>query len=75
VDRVYEFTACQREIIYGYGTEAEARRYLGWLNRDRDINVYEMEVSNLSDDEADTLAMNLREWVLDVYSIEEAEDI
>jgi hypothetical protein len=61
MEATYSFTAYNSEAQYGYGTEAEAYQYLDFLNRDREINLYEMEVSGLTDGQADTLAFNLRD--------------
>ena len=36
----YKFTAYNSQAQYGYGTEAQAERYVDLLNKDRDINVY-----------------------------------
>jgi hypothetical protein len=66
METTYEFTAYNTERVYGYGTEDEAALYLRWLNRDRQINVYEMSPSELTDEQADTLAFNLREAINDL---------
>lgn len=36
----YKFTAYNTQARYGYGTEAQAERYVDLLNKGRDINVY-----------------------------------
>ena len=36
----YEITAYNTQALYFWGTEANAERYVDWLNRDREINVY-----------------------------------
>lgn len=48
MEATYEFNAYNSEAIYGYGTESEAAIYLGRLNRDREINLYQMGVSDLT---------------------------
>jgi hypothetical protein len=62
----YAFTAYNTETQYGFGTEDEATEYLEWLNKDKEINLYEMEISDLTDDQADTLAINLRDNLNDL---------
>jgi hypothetical protein len=64
METTYEFTAYNSEKLYGYGTEDEAQLYLDHLNKDRDINLYEYEASDLTDDEADPLAFGLRDELL-----------
>ncbi len=66
MEATYAFTANNRETQYGYGTEDEARQYLDFLNKDREINLYEMEVSGLTEEQADTLAFNLRDGLNDI---------
>jgi hypothetical protein len=61
MEDTYAFTAYNTETQYGYGTENEAQQYLNFLNQDREINLYEMEVSDLTDEQADRLAFNLRD--------------
>jgi hypothetical protein len=65
MESTYTFTAYNTETQYGYGTENEAQQYLSFLNRDREINLYEMEISGLTDEQADTLAFNLRDSLND----------
>ena len=65
MEATYAFTAYNTETQYGYGTENEAQQYLNFLNQDREINLYEMEVSGLTDELADTLAFNLRDGLND----------
>ena len=36
----YKITAYNTQALYFWGSEADASRYVDWLNRDRDINVY-----------------------------------
>lgn len=74
METTYEFTAYNNERIYGYGTENEASLYLGWLNRDREINLYEMAVSDLTDEQADTLAISLRDNLLDLDLIDSGDN-
>jgi hypothetical protein len=70
MELTYEFTANNKEPIYGYGTEPEARIYLEWLNRDRLIDLYQMSESGLAEEQADTLAINLCENLADLDLIE-----
>lgn len=51
-DRWWKFGGSNLQPIYGYGTEAEADRYADYLNRDRDINCYQVD----SVDDPDALA-------------------
>lgn len=74
MEGIYEFSACNTESIYGYGTETEATKYLEWLNRDRKINLFEVGESSLTMDEADTLAINLRENLQDLDLIEAGDE-
>lgn len=71
---VYKFTAYNTETIYGFGTEEEAITYQDWLNRDRQINLYERAVSELSDEQADTLAINIRENLNDLELIDSSDN-
>lgn len=66
METTYEFTAYNTEKIYGYGTENEASLYLDWLNRDKEINLYEMSESNITSEQSDTWAINLRDNLLDL---------
>ena len=59
MEATYAFTAYNTEAEYGFGSESQAAEYLAHLNKDREINLYEMEVSDLTDDEAENLAFNL----------------
>lgn len=63
---VYEFLAGNSEAIYGLGTRYEAVLYLDWLNINRDINQYELAVSSITEDQADMLAFDLHEALLDL---------
>jgi hypothetical protein len=74
METTYEFSAYNTETIYGYGTETEATQYLEWLNQDKEINLYEMGVSDLTDEQADTLAINLRENLADLDLIESGDN-
>jgi hypothetical protein len=64
MEATYAFTAYNTETQYGYGTENEAQQYLDFLNQDREINLYEMEVAGLTDEQAERLAFNLRDFLL-----------
>lgn len=66
METTYEFSAYNQESIFGFGTENEAAQYLGWLNQGKEINLYEMAVSGLSDEQAEILAVNLREILADL---------
>lgn len=59
METTYNFSAHDTESIYGFGTESEASLYLIWLNKDREINLYEMAVSGLTDEQADALDIDL----------------
>jgi hypothetical protein len=74
MEATYEFSAYNTETIYGYGTESEAATYLEWLNSGRERNQYEMAVSSLTDDQADTLAINLRENLADLDLIDAGDN-
>jgi hypothetical protein len=66
METTYEFSAYNTESIYGFGSEAEATQYLRWLNRGRTVNLREMNESTLSDEQAETLAINLRDELQDL---------
>jgi hypothetical protein len=66
MEATYSFTAYNSEIQYAFGTESEAARYLKFLNRNREINLYQMEISDLTDEQADTLAFNLMDCLNDL---------
>lgn len=36
----FAISAYNTQALYFWGTEADADRYVDWLNRDREINVY-----------------------------------
>jgi len=38
----FEIAAYNTQALYFWGTEADAARYAGWLNRDREINTYSL---------------------------------
>jgi hypothetical protein len=40
---IWSIGAYNTEGIYAYGTESEVDRYVNWLNRDREINLYSAE--------------------------------
>lgn len=65
VETTYKFSAYNTESVYGFGTTSEATQYLEWLNQNREINKFEMEISGLSDKQAENLAINLSENRLD----------
>lgn len=62
----FEFSSYNSESIYGFGTRAEASLYLTWLNRDKEINLYEMAESLMTMEQADALAINLLENIQDL---------
>lgn len=70
METIYEFSAYNQESIYGYGTENDAVQYLEWLNQGKEINLYEMSLSDLTDEQADNLAINLSENLADLDLIE-----
>jgi hypothetical protein len=70
MEAIYEFSAHNSETVYGFGTEEEAAQYLEWLNQDKEIDLYEMCVSELTDDEAETLAVNLLDCLKDLDLVE-----
>ncbi|ETD02882.1 hypothetical protein U717_04120 [Rhodobacter capsulatus R121] len=39
----YKITAYNSQALYFWGTDADVDRYVDWLNRDREINVYAAE--------------------------------
>lgn len=65
METTYKFSAYNTESVYGFGTTREATQYLEWLNQNREINKFEMEISGLSDKQAENLAINLSENRLD----------
>lgn len=72
METTFEFTAYNTETQYGYGTEAEATLYLDWLNKGREINLYQMAKSDITDEQADTLAINLRENLAELDLIDDS---
>ena len=66
MESIYEFSAYNTELIHGFGTESEADQYLKWLNRDREINLFEMSESSMTMEQADKLAINLLENLADL---------
>jgi hypothetical protein len=74
METTYKFSAYNAESVYGFGTESEATQYLNWLNKGREINLFEMAVSDLTDEQADTLAINLRDNLLDLDLIEPGDN-
>lgn len=40
----YIFSAYNSETVVGYGVEAQAAIYCNYLNRDREINLYQYEL-------------------------------
>jgi hypothetical protein len=70
METTYEFSSYNSESIYGFGTEAEAAQYLEWLNTDKEINLYEMCVSDLTEEQADALAVNLLDCLKDLDLVE-----
>ena len=65
VETIYKFSAYNTESIYGFGTTNEAAQYLECLNQNREINKFEMEISGLSDEQAENLAINLSDNRID----------
>lgn len=39
----FKIAAYNTQALYFWGTEANADRYVEWLNRDREINTYSMQ--------------------------------
>jgi hypothetical protein len=74
METTYEFSAYNSEKLYGYGSQSDAQLYLKWLNKNREINQYEMAASSLTDEDANTLAFNLRENLADLDSIESGDN-
>lgn len=74
MENIYEFSAYNTESIYGYGTESEATQYLAWLNRDREVNLFEVGESSLTMEQADTLAINLLENLQDLDLIDAGDE-
>jgi hypothetical protein len=56
LDITYAFTSYNAETIFGYGSESEAILYLDVLNAGREINLFEMSISSLTDSESEDLA-------------------
>lgn len=61
METTYEFSAYSRESTYGFGTEQEANQYLDLLSAEREVNLYQKAISELTDNQAEVLAFNLRE--------------
>jgi hypothetical protein len=74
MEGIFEFSAYNSESIYGFGTQAEASLYLDWLNKDREINLYEMAESSMTMEQADTLAVNLLENLQDLDLIDAGDE-
>ena len=54
MEKWFQFTAWNTQTIYGgYGTEEEANTYCDLLNRDKEINFY--QVKSIPDDECKKL--------------------
>lgn len=60
-DKIWQFSAYNTESIYGYGSRIDADEYLQWLNRDREIDLYEMCEFEMDEEKADRVAFELRE--------------
>lgn len=69
-EKWYKFAASNETPYFGWGSEAEADRYCDYLNRDRDINCYEVtEVLDADEQERldeSTEACNLSDELLEV---------
>lgn len=63
METTYVFLAYNSEASYAFGTEAEAAQYLQLLNKNREINLFEMAISSLTDEENETLAFNLADAI------------
>ena len=50
---IFKFTAYNTEAQYGYGTEEQAIEYVELLNKDREVNLYEYELIEISEEEAE----------------------
>ena len=74
MEGIFEFSAYNSKSVYGFGTDREAAMYLDWLNRDKEINLYEMAESTLTMEQADTLAINLTDNLLDLDLIEPGDN-
>lgn len=74
METTYAFKALYSGTIYGYGTEAEASQYLEWLNQKRETNLYGMSLSDLTSEQADTMAINLLDFLKDMDLVEYADD-
>lgn len=62
MEMTYAFVAGNAPTSYGYGTEREALLFLEHLNRNREINLYQVFETSLTDEEADAAgAINLME--------------
>ena len=66
MEMTYEFAASNAETLYGYGTEREALLFLEHLNSNREINLFQVFESALTDEEADAAGViNLMEELAD----------
>ncbi|NJN00051.1 MAG: hypothetical protein HC800_25530 [Phormidesmis sp. RL_2_1] len=73
MESIFCFTAYNTEAIYGWGSEEEATAYLNYLNKDRGTNQYVMEKSDLPEEAADTIAFNMRPFLVDENLLSQAD--
>ena len=73
METTYKFTAYNKESHYGYGTEDEAMRYLDLLNEKLCFNLYEKEISGLTDEQSEDISFSLCQVFIEIDDIEEKE--
>lgn len=63
MEYIWQLSAYNSEFIYVYGTEEKMRGYLDYLNKYRDVNLYEFEIVPDSEitDNIEYYAINLME--------------
>ena len=66
METTYKFSAYNTESIYGYGTEDEATRYLEFLNYRRSFNLYEKEISGLTDEQSEDISFSLCQVFIEI---------
>ena len=63
MEHIWQLSAYNAESIYVYGTEEKMRLYNDYLNKYRDVNLYEFEIvpENEITDNIEYYAINLME--------------
>lgn len=71
---LYEFSVYNNVAVYGFGTEEDATQYLDWMNAGRLVNLFEMAISDLSEEQAKILAINLQDTLAELGLFDADED-